>query len=667
MNLRSRIRLFAWLPALGFASLGGRSASAADDLLIVEARVDHPTLHMAGVQVLISDDDDRDAAVTIRYRRVGDSAWIDGLPLLRVWPETVSVPVLPQFAGSVFDLEPGAAYEIELHAVDPDGLDQTIVLEATTRAVPADPAAPNFVAVDDVASLTSALSAAAPGDVITLADGNYAGAFFSINASGTPGAPIVLRGASQVGVVLDGQGCTGCNILEVYGSHVHVENMTFRGAERALRFQGDGATGNVARRLIVRDVIHGIGSRPNQSDFVVCDNDIEGRLVWPWTFDADATSHWDDRGIEVTGDGHVVCHNRLVGFGDPVVNKKTMSRSWDVYGNDIRDSFDGTELDESEGNARLIWNRFVNVMDPVSIQPVRGGPAYVLRNVILNAPEEQVKLKSLGGVDEPSGALIYHNTFVSPNLALNLQTPITQHNFVFANNLVVGPEQLAGSRTAEWTAALNGGSFDANGYYPDGGFWLGVVAGQNQTFDSFAEMQASGVVEQNGVLLMRPIFDQDFVGPADEMAPMDALDVTPAPASGAVDAALALSGVNARHIGAAADIGAIERGCDAPVFGPRPAGAEAETNLVDCSAMGAGGGGEGGNGNGGNASGGNGNGAGQAQGGDLAAGGAGADGSSSDDGCGCVLPGSSRAGSVGAALTFAAGLLLLATRRRVAR
>jgi len=494
--------------------------------------------------------------------------------------------------------------------------------------------------------------------VITLADGVYAGSSFTLNASGTATAPIVLRGASQAGAVLDGEGCTGCNILEVYGSYVHVERLTFRNAERALRFQGDGASDNVARRLLVRDVIHGIGSRPNQTDFVLCDNDIEGRLVWPWTFAADAPSHWDDRGIEVTGDGHVVCHNRLVGFGDPVVNKKNMSRSWDVYGNDIRDSYDGTELDESEGNARLIWNRFVNVMDPVSIQPVRGGPAYVLRNVILNAPEEQVKLKSLGGTDEPSGALIYHNTFVSPNLSLNLQTPITQHNFVFGNNLCVGPETLAGSRTVEWTAALDGGAFDANGYYPDGGFWFGVVGGANQTFNSFAEAQASGSVEQNGVLLMRPIFDGDVVGPADQMAHLDAFDVVPSRTGGAVDAGLALSGLNARHLGAGPDLGAIERGCAAPFFGPRPEGMEAETNLVDCGAAGEGGNGQGGNGQGGNGSGANGN-----AGGAVASGGGGAGAGGGDDGCGCSVPASSSGWQPGG-LALAAALLASARRRR---
>jgi hypothetical protein len=73
-------------------------------------------------------------------------------------------------------------------------------------------------------------------------------------------------------------------------------------------------------------------------------------------------------------------------------------------------------------------------MAPISIQPVFGGPAYALRNVMFNVPDEAIKLKSLGGVEEPSGALIYHNTVVAPNRALSLRSTITQHNFIVANN-----------------------------------------------------------------------------------------------------------------------------------------------------------------------------------------------------------------------------------------
>ncbi len=558
------------------------TALAGDVLTVLEVKVDPPTLHTLGVQVLISDDDDRDASVAVRVRRQGDADWREALPLLRVHPETVAVAVPQQFAGSVFDVEPATTYDVELHFVDPDGADTTQTVAASTRPLPADPQSPVAVAVADVAALTAALAAAQPGHVITLAPGTYAGSFFTVNASGTEADPIVIRGADPAAVILDGEGCVGCNILEVYGSHVRVESLTLRGAERALRFQG-ATTDNAVRHVTIKDVVHAIAGNVGQSSFYICDNDLEGRLVWPWTFAPDATSHWDDRGVDVTGDGHVVCHNRMRGFGDPVVNKKKQARSWDVYGNDIFDSYDGTELDESEGNARLYLNRWTNVMDPISIQPSHGGPAYVLRNVVLNAPEEPIKLKSLGGVEEPSGVLIYHNTFASPNLALNLQAPITQHNFVIANNLFVGPEQLAGARTVDWTAVLDGGVFDANGYYPDGGFWFGVVDGMNQIYDDFAAAMAGGAVEANGVLLTRPIFADDFVGPADAMAHQEPGDFTLAADSNARDRGLPLPGINANAPGGP-DLGARELGCPAPIYGPRPVGQDHVIARIDCSA-----------------------------------------------------------------------------------
>jgi hypothetical protein len=554
-------------------------------LVVDSTEVDPQTLHTGGVQVLISGDTDRDATITVRYRTEGGGAWRDGPPLFRVLPETVVSETVPeQFAGSLFDLAPGTSYEVELHAVDPDGFDDTWTVTVATRALPrAEPMTPRAVPVADATALQAALAAAQAGDVITLAAGTYAGAF-SINASGTAGDPIVIRGVDAATVILDGQDCGGCNILEVYGNHVHVERLTMQNAIRALRFQGNGAAGNAVSRVTIRDVVHGIGSNTGQTGFTICDNDLDGRLIWPWTFAGDATSHWDDRGVDMNGEGHVVCHNRIRGFGDPVVNKTRRVRGWDVYGNDIADAYDGTELDEGEGNVRLYGNRFTNVMAPISIQPVFGGPAYVLRNVLFNVPDEQIKLKSLGGTELPSGALIYHNTFVSPKIALNLQTPITQYNFVVANNLFVGPAALAGARVVEWTAAIDGGRFDFNGYFPDGGFWLGVVGGSNRVYDDFAAMQAAGV-EAGGVLLARPIFAADFVGPAgDGMAHEDPADFALAAGSGAIDQGEVIAGINGRHLGAAPDLGARESGCPPPLYGPRPEGMEAVTSAVDCAA-----------------------------------------------------------------------------------
>jgi hypothetical protein len=231
---------------------------------------------------------------------------------------------------------------------------------------------------------------------------------------------------------------------------------------------------------------------------------------------------------------------------------------------------------------RVFHNRFTNVMAPISIQPAFGGPAYALRNVAFNVPDEQIKLKSLGGVEEPSGALIYHNTFVSPRRALTLLSTITQHNFVIGNNLFVGPEALRDARSVDWRAGLNQGFFDYNGYFPDGQFMLGTMAGVDQLFGDFAQMQASGTVEPNGTLLLGPIFAAGFVGPVDEQLRYTPPSFTLASTSDAVDRAGRLPGVNDGFIGSAPDLGALELGCPVPSYGPRPVGSESFTSLINC-------------------------------------------------------------------------------------
>jgi len=214
---------------------------------------------------------------------------------------------VPEFAGSIFDLAPGTTYDVELTAHDPDGGDQTTTIQATTRAVPAaDPASPHVVNVSSASTLQSALDAAQPGDVITLAAGTYAGEF-TLNASGTASNPIVIRGVDRDTVILDG-GNTGGNILAIEGSFTHVEKLTLQHDNRALRFHGSPAQDNVVRRVHAKDVVLGFGSNPLQQDFYLCDNVLEGRLKWPQVYSDDGGLHANDDGIHVEGDGHVVCH-----------------------------------------------------------------------------------------------------------------------------------------------------------------------------------------------------------------------------------------------------------------------------------------------------------------------------------------------------------------------
>ena len=302
-----------------------------------------------------------------------------------------------------------------------------------------------------------------------MANGTYAGPF-EIQASGTENDPVVVRGESEEGVVLDGGGCTGCNVLEVYGSFVHIERLTIAHASRALRFQGQGAEGNVVRRVHTKDTILGFGSNPDQKNFYLCDNLLEGRLSWPAVYADDGGMHANDDGIHVEGTGHVICHNQLVGFGDAMKTEQVGARSVDFYGNEVLSAYDnGVELDGSEGNVRCLRNRFTNTYATISFQPIFGGPAYAVRNVVVNVANEQMKFHALGGTtpEEPSGVLVYHNTFVSPQTALALHDDATSHHFAIENNLFVSATAVDG-RTMDWTGTIDDGVFDYDGYFPDG-------------------------------------------------------------------------------------------------------------------------------------------------------------------------------------------------------
>jgi hypothetical protein len=573
----------------------GVSAGAilADDTLHMGApTLDRPTLTTLGIQLPITGDDDMNASVSVRYRQAGTNNWRAAMPLFRVHPESsAGWPSRPQFAGTIFDLRPGTTYEIELHGLDSDGsVDQTYSLTGTTRTVPADPPSPRNIAVQDVASLKAALNGAKPGDIITLADGVYNVGSLFFFGSGTPNNPIVIRGASQDGTILDGANCDSCNIVEIYGSWVHLERMTLRNAQRAVRFQTNGAQGNVLRRVHIKNVQMALGARENQLDFYVCDNIAEGRLSWPNTYRDDNGAHASDDGFAVTGFGHVVCHNRISGFGDAMKTTQDGARAIDFYNNEILWTYDnGVELDGSEGNTRVFRNRFTNTYGTLSVQPVHGGPSYLVRNVIVNVADEQMKFHALGGnpPQEPNGVVVLHNTFVSPNFALNMNTPNASHHSVIENNLFI--TTASASRIINWSGPMGDGDvFDYNGYWPDAQFTFNVapLAFQNNFpfWPNFASMQAGGI-EKHGLELTGQIFANGLTAPASYFSFLAPQDVSLAAGSNAIDHGLLLPNINDSFTGAGPDLGALETGCPLPLYGPRPEGMDESNEPFGCDAV----------------------------------------------------------------------------------
>jgi hypothetical protein len=293
----------------------------------------------------------------------------------------------------------------------------------------------------------------------------------------------VIRGESEDGVVLDGDDCA-CNVIEIYGSYTHVENLTIQNAQRALRFQGSGTIGNVARRIHARDVGLGFAVKEDQLDFTICDNELEGPLAWPHIYPDDGGKYSNVDGIQIMGAGHVVCHNTLRGWGDAMKVAQDGSRAIDFYGNDVYEAYDnGLEFDSSEGNVRAFRNRFTNTYATMSFQPVYGGPAYAWRNIELNTAHEQLKLHN-----ETSGIVVLQNTFLSATHAWTLSDSTTTHDLWVQGNLFIGPDAASDGRTVDYSGGLDDAVIDGNGWFPDGRFDFD----ESGDWSSFAEMQKAG-------------------------------------------------------------------------------------------------------------------------------------------------------------------------------
>jgi hypothetical protein len=140
------------------------AAVAANGVKAGQLNVERPTLISEGFDWRIDGDDNRNATVTVKYRKKGDSVWKEGLPFLRAGGngETVGVatgagdggaaaagqdrppPRYAQFkylvpnmlAGSLFHLQADTDYEAQLALSDPDGGGVTRTVTFHTRAEP---------------------------------------------------------------------------------------------------------------------------------------------------------------------------------------------------------------------------------------------------------------------------------------------------------------------------------------------------------------------------------------------------------------------------------------------------------------------------------------------------------------------------------------------------
>jgi hypothetical protein len=535
----------------------------------------YPTTQAISIEWPITGDANGNGVVTVRYREPGAAAWKVGMPLRRIPAGRNTTGTFGsgggqwanKHAGSLFDLAAGTTYEIELALTDPDGGSMTTTATVATRPIP-EPAPNAPVKPVTPATLTSALAAAAPGDVLLLGAGSYPS--FTVGNSGTEGQPIVIRGDTVDGVVIGGR------VTMNDRQWVYLENVTVMGEVRM-----NGASNMVVRGCKIRTTAGGItfelGSDVPRNNYVV-DNDVVGGASW---VDAQLSSNGYDggEGIQFTGPGHVVCFNHVKDFRDDIslmeYGEAYEQVSIDICNNDIEEATDDAiEADSAMGNVRVFRNRITNCFDGASSQPDLGGPTYYVRNVMFNVLYTPFKFHN-GTV----GDVVFHNTVVKCGDAFGCYAGETWSQALFRNNLFLGGSgggtyggyENGTGRIFELRDADATCSFDYDGVASIG---TGTFAGHigSTMFTSLATLQAN-TTEAHAVGVDLGVFASEVTFPSTPYPPKPIPDLRLASAGAAVDKGVALTAINDGFAGAAPDLGAYELGETPPTYGPRTGGA----------------------------------------------------------------------------------------------
>jgi hypothetical protein len=541
------------------------------------------------------------------------------------------------FAGSILDLEPDTAYEARFRLEDPDGVlgEASRSVRLRTRAEPKAALGGRVLHVyppgwkgEKQEPAYTGLKAAyngsgggdwnvtmprkvGPGDIILVHAGLYKGNRWSytdplslqfdgacvLTAKGTPERPIVIRAAGDGEVIFDGDG--NHRLFDVMAADYHIfEGLTVRNTDIAF-YAGYkdvlGSKGLTVHNCRMEDVGIGVTTQyAGSQDFYIADNVILGRhdryRLLGWTRPQDVYGPSDLKsyyGVKVYGAGHVVCHNYVAYFHDgidvcthgiPDEEEDRRAVSIDIYNNDIHlVSDDFIEADGGVHNIRVMRNRGVNAGQcGLSAQPIFGGPAYFIRNVMYHVPTGCAWKWNV----QPAGLLVYHNTVIS-----EMNNASIFSNGHFRNNLHLGPDK-PGRGIYRFANATLYSTYDYNGYRPnpkaaDQYFWRapsdGVLRDYSgslrfQAFRSLAELAAATGQEKHGVEVDFDIFENlRAPDPARPHAVYDArkLNFALKPGAKAVDAGVVLANVNEDFTGRAPDLGAYEVGKPAPVYGPR--------------------------------------------------------------------------------------------------
>ena len=537
------------------------------------------------------------------------------------------------FAGSIFDLEPGVTYECRFVMIDTDGVigsaERNVLV--TTRVEPRAASSgrvrhvypPGYEGDKEEPAYTGIMQAfygpgaglwqpadIEPGDIILVHAGTYLAdrrryyepmwmhfhGCYHLTKSGTPEKPIVIRAAGDGEVILDGGGVY--RLFDVmFADNIHFEGLTIKNCEigilAGLRYTA-GADGLVVRNCRFENVGCAINAQfPGSRNFYIADNIMLGRerpdVLRGWTgilrqHTVGLSDLQSFIAVDINGQGHVVAHNYIAYFHDAIdiTEQGAASRedwracSIDFHNNDLHVmSDDFIEADSGTHNIRVFNNRGINAgQSGLSAQPVFGGPAYFIRNIVYHVPAGSFFKFNI----YPAGILVYHNTLIG-----EWSSP-PFFNVHCRNNLFVGTDNPDRPlfRNSSYTSYT---TFDYNGWRPNAGDraqfnWKQARQGRDHrlkdtvggAWESLAGFTQATGFETHGVLVDYDSFQN--VPMPDHTRPetvyfAEQLDFRLAPDSPAIDAGCILPNVNDRYAGHSPDLGALEMGAEAVVYGPR--------------------------------------------------------------------------------------------------
>ena len=557
------------------------------------------------------------------------------------------------FAGSIIDLTPGTEYECLFQLRDPDGVDGIKQKMATVRTRPEPKPfkggrtlhvySAEYKGSKEKQAFTglkAAYEEAKPGDIILVHAGLYQSdrsvyldylrkgvgsdvfGTSRFTNSGTPEKPIAIKGAGDGETIFDGNGCSV--FFDIMGAnHLYIEGITFRNTDVAILTglkNVAGCSGLTVKRCRFENIAQAIwGTYQGSKNYYIADNVVIGRnnpTILMGTFGREVPFNTlpgypprlsgpsgSDNAITIAGQGHVVCHNYVANFFDGIDTNQASGApqkgqsllppiAIDFYNNYVSNVIDNCfETDCSTHNIRVLRNMCINSGHAtLSSQPVYGGPAYFIRNIVYHAPDRgTIKMYS-----RPAGVLFYHNTFCA-EVIVGQAPSMGASNLHFRNNLILGenpasmnnylPKDFRGVFLMDTYTSYSTSDYD--GFRPNEGSdfqfaWNSPVGGALRDYTNPREVHAFKTLEElckaTGQECHGRIVDYDIfenvkkldLASFSKIYKAEDMDFRLRKNSVAVDAGCILPNINDGFTGKAPDLGALEAEQPVPIYGPRP-------------------------------------------------------------------------------------------------